>query len=301
MMRFPERVRLVEVGPRDGLQAVAAAVPTEQKIGLVRRLAAAGCPEIEVSSFVRPDRVPQLADAEAVFAGLQDLTQPRLSALVPNSRGLERALASGVRRIAVFAAASESFSLRNLGMDRAASLRAFSEVAQQATAAGATMRGYLSTSFVCPFEGEVDVEQVLRMAVALLELGVDEVSLADTIGAAVPTDVYRRLEALLRELPAERLALHFHDTSGTALANVLAGLQMGITTFDSSVGGLGGCPFAPGAAGNLATEDLVYMLDRMGIETGVDLAGIAEASRFIEPCLGHPLPSRQLQRLRATE
>ena len=299
MNSLPQVIRIVEVGPRDGLQAEAALVSTEAKVELVRRLAAAGCREIEVTSFVRADRVPQMADGEQVLAALRDLPGVRFSALVPNRRGLDRALAAGVERIAVFAAASETFAQRNLGMDVATSLRTFAEVVRDAAAAGVTARGYVSTSFFCPFEGEVPVEQVERVAAALFELGVDEVSLADTIGAAVPTDVSRRLETLIPALPLERLALHFHDTSGTALANVLAGLQRGITTFDSSAGGLGGCPFAPGAAGNLATEDLVWMAERMGVRTGIDLEGIAAASDFIEPLLGHPLPSRQLQRLRS--
>jgi hydroxymethylglutaryl-CoA lyase len=299
MSSLPAAIRVVEVGPRDGLQGEAAVVPAGAKIQLVRMLAAGGCREIEVTSFVRADRVPQMADAAEVLAGLRDLEGLRLSALVPNRRGLDRALAAGVTRIAVFAAASESFAARNLGMDVAASLRTFAEVVRAAASAGVSARGYVSTSFICPFEGEVPVEQVERVAASLLELGVDEVSLADTIGAAVPTDVSRRLERLSGTLPRERLALHFHDTAGTALANVLAGLQAGVTTFDSSAGGLGGCPFAPGAAGNLATEDLVWMAERMGIQTGIDVDQIAAASGFIEPYLGHPLPSRQLQRLRA--
>jgi len=300
MSVYPSGVKVVEVGPRDGLQNEPVPIPTEVKIGFVRKLAAAGLREIEVTSFVRPDRVPQLADAEAVLAGLADLPGTRLSALVPNERGLARALRSGVRRIAVFTAASESFTERNIGMPVEASLESFRRVTQEAAAAGMSVRGYVSTAFYCPYEGPIPPAQVLRVAAALLQMGVDEVSLGDTLGVAVPTEVDRLLETLRGELPVERLALHFHDTSGTALANVLAGLQAGVTVFDSSAGGLGGCPFAPGAAGNLATEDLVYLMERMGIETGVSLEKLAEASLFIEDHLGHGLSGKLLQRLRAS-
>lgn len=296
---------MVEVGPRDGLQNEPRPVPTEAKVEFIRRLAAAGCREIEATSFVRPDRVPQLADAEAVIAALRalqergELAGVRLSALVPNEKGLERALVAGVRRIAVFTAASEAFARRNLGMGIAESLRTFASVVRRAAREGVTARGYVSTAFACPFEGEIAPERVREVALGLLEAGVDEVSLGDTIGVAAPTDVFRLLEALLPAIRPERLALHFHDTSGTALANTLAGLEAGIRAFDSAAGGLGGCPFAPGAAGNLATEDLLYMLGRMGIAAGVSLEGVAAASTYLEPFVGHPLPSRQLQRLRA--
>jgi hydroxymethylglutaryl-CoA lyase len=302
MRALPQQVQVVEVGPRDGLQNEAELIPTEAKIAFIRMLVEAGCRDVEVSSFVHPQRVPQLADAEAVVAGLQAsglFPASVFSALVPNERGLERALAAGILRIAVFAAASEAFARKNIGMGIDQSLRAFAGIVRKAREAGLTARGYVSTCFVCPYEGEIAAGQVLRVAEALLEMGVDQVSLGDTIGVAVPSDVTRLLELLLKRLPREGLALHFHDTSGTALANVLAGLEMGIAACDSSAGGLGGCPFAPGAAGNLATEDLVYMLDRMGIETGISLEGIAAASASIEPFVGHPLPGRQYQRLKA--
>lgn len=299
---LPARVKVVEVGPRDGLQNEAAPIPTETKVAFIHALAAAGCREIEATSFVHPQRVPQLADAEAVLDGCRDLIREgavTLSALVPNARGLARALATGVPRIAVFTGASETFVRKNIGMGIAESLETFAPVVREALAAGLTVRGYVSTCFVCPYEAEVDAAAVLRVAEALAAMGVDEVAISDTVGAAAPTDVYRLLEALLPRLPAERLALHFHDTSGTALANVLAGLEMGISTFDSSAGGLGGCPFAPGAAGNLASEDLIYILERMGIATGLSLVGMAAATAQIEPALPHPMPGRQYQRLRA--
>jgi hydroxymethylglutaryl-CoA lyase len=297
---LPESVTVVEVGPRDGLQNEPHPIPTDAKAAYVRGLAAAGCRRIEVTSFVHPDRVPQLADAEALLSELGEPPEgTTYSALVPNERGLDRALRSGVRGIAVFTAASDSFVRKNLGMDRAGSLRQFEAIVRTARDAGLTVRGYVSTAFDCPYEGEIPPEAVLEVSEALLDMGVDELSLGDTIGVAVPGDVYLRLERWLTRLPAARLAMHFHDTSGTALANVLAALEMGISTFDSSAGGLGGCPFAPGATGNLATEDLLYMLERMGIDTGISLPGVAAASAAIEPHLGHPLPSRQFQRLRS--
>jgi isopropylmalate/homocitrate/citramalate synthase len=299
MRTFPARVRVVEIGPRDGLQNEAAIVPAEAKAAFIEQLARAGCAEIEVTSFVRPDRVPQLADAEEVLGLLPALPGTVLSALVPNERGLERALAAGLRRITVFTAASEDFNLRNIGLSIDASLDLIVRVVDAARAAGATARGYVSMAFIAPSEGEVPVERVAAIAGRLFESGVDEISLGDTVGLAAPGDVYERLEFLLPRLPADRVAMHFHDTSGTALANLLAGLEMGVSTFDSSAGGLGGCPFAPGAAGNLATEDLIYMMDRMGIQTGISLDAVFHASAAIEPLLGHSLPGRQFQRLRA--
>lgn len=297
--RYPARVRLVEVAPRDGLQNEPIQIPTGTKVEFIQRLAAAGCPEIEVTSFVHPARVPQLADAEAVLSALDLSSGTTFAALVPNERGLERALAAGVRRIAVFTGASETFVSRNIGMSIRESLDRFRPLVQRALAEGLSVRGYVSTCFGCPYEGEVSQEQVARITRELLDMGADEVSLGDTIGVAVPADVTRLLDLLLKRLPAERLALHFHDTSGTALANVLAGLEGGISCFDSSAGGLGGCPYAPGASGNLATEDLLYLLDRMGIETGISLDRVWQASAFVEPHLGHLLPGRQFRRIAA--
>ncbi|GMU56512.1 MAG: hydroxymethylglutaryl-CoA lyase [Candidatus Xenobia bacterium] len=287
-------VRLLEVGPRDGLQNEPEVIPTEVKIEYVRRLAAAGLKRIEVTSFVSPRWVPQLADASEVLAGL-DLPGLELSVLVPNQKGLERALEAGVRRIALFAAASESFSRKNLNRSIAESLDDYRPVARQALAAGMSLRGYLSTCFVCPFEGPVAPEKVAALTAELLEMGLDEVAISDTIGVAVPPQIKATLKAVLEVAPVEKLALHLHDTWGTALANVWAGLELGVRSFDASSGGLGGCPYAPGAAGNLATEDLVNLLERSGYDTGVDLGQLAEASRFLVQALGRELPSRVLR------
>lgn len=289
-----ERVQVVEVGPRDGLQNEPDPVATEHKLEFIRRLRQAGLQRIEVTSFVHPRWVPQLADAEEVVRGLPP--GEGFSVLVPNRRGLQRALAAGVREIAVFTAASETFNRKNTRRTLAESLEEIARVVEEAR--GLRVRGYISTAFVCPYEGEVPPRRVVPVARALLEMGIGEISLGDTLGAAAPTDVQRLLEAVLELAPARRWALHFHDTCGTALANVLRGLEMGVAVFDASAGGLGGCPYAPGASGNLATEDLVYMLDRMGIETGVDRAGVLQASRFMEKVLGRPLPARQLRRMR---
>ncbi len=296
---LPDSVRIVEVGPRDGLQNEATIVPTPSKIEFVNALVDAGLTEIEVTSFVSPRHIPQLGDAAELAGALSPREGVRLSALVPNARGLERAREAGIRRIALFTAASDTFTEKNIGMTVARSLTVFGEVAHLALEMGISIRGYVSTAFECPFEGAVSPQRVLEVTEQLLALGADEISLGDTIGVAAPTEVERLIELLRRRVPLGRLALHFHDTSGTALANVVAGLSLGITTFDASAGGLGGCPYAPGAAGNLATEDLVYLLQRMGIHTGVDLGRLAQASAIIERTLGRRLPSRQLQRLGA--
>lgn len=301
--QYPARVRVVEVGPRDGLQNEAEIVPTEAKIRFIEMLADAGFSDVEVSSFVNPKRVPQLADAAEVFAGLKPRPGVRYSALVPNMKGLERAMEAGVKSIALFTAASETFTQRNIGMTIAESLSVFKEIAGQAKQGGLWVRAYVSTAFHCPFEGRISPLQVLPVADALTEMGVDEISLGDTIGKAVPTEVSMLLDGVLGHQPStinHQLALHFHDTRGTALANVLTGLQYGITTFDSSAGGLGGCPFAPGAAGNLATEDLLYMLHGMGFETGVDLDKVVAASQFLAGKLGRPLPGKYLQSVQAS-
>ncbi|RME41154.1 MAG: hydroxymethylglutaryl-CoA lyase [Planctomycetota bacterium] len=293
-----ERVRIVEVGPRDGLQNESVHVATEQKIEWIRSLAAAGLRDIEITSFVHPNVVPQLADAAEVARSLPPLPGVTFSALVPNEKGLDRALEAGVRRIAVFTAASETFAQRNIRMSIPESLNVIARVIERAKVEGLTARAYLSTCFVCPFEGDIDETHVHDLTVELLDLGADEVAISDTIGAAVPTDVRRVTERLLGSVPAERIALHLHDTYGTALANVCAGLELGVRTFDASTGGLGGCPFAPGAAGNLATEDLVYLLDRMGYETGVDLSRVLQSADMMVDVLGRPLTSRQWQRVK---
>jgi hydroxymethylglutaryl-CoA lyase len=294
-VRLPGRVTVVEVGPRDGLQNEKTPIATADKIAFVDRLSSAGHQVIEVSAFVSPKWVPQMADAQEVFAGIRRTPGVRYTALVPNRPGLERALACGVNEVAIFAAASETFSRRNINQSIDESLETYRGVCADAAAAGVKVRGYLSTCFVCPFEGPIAPTQVASVTARLLELGVFEVAVSDTIGAATPGDVLRLLDALRPGLPLHQTALHFHDTRGTALANVLAGLDGGVTTFDSSAGGLGGCPYAPGAAGNLATEDLLFMLNGLGIETGVSIDTVAEASRLIESRLDHALPSRFLQ------
>ena len=293
----PRRVTVVEVGPRDGLQNEQARVSTADKIEFVNRLTAAHLPVIEVSAFVSPKWVPQMADAAEVFAGITRAPGTRYTALVPNLSGLDRAAAAGVSEIAIFASSTESFSRKNINQSIDESLATYKAVCERAIASGLRVRGYLSTAFGCPFEGAVDPQQVARVAGRLAELGVFEVAISDTIGTAHPGLVPRVLEAVLTRLPADRVALHYHDTRGTALANVLASLPFGIATYDASSGGLGGCPYAPGAAGNLATDDLIYMLDGLGIETGVSLAALSEASAFIASKIDHRLPSRYAQAL----
>ena len=298
-MRIPSRVSIVEVGPRDGLQNEKSLVTTADKIAFVDRLSAAGHRRIEVGAFVSPKWVPQMSDASDVFAGITRRAGVRYTALVPNRPGLARAIAAGVNEIAIFAAASETFSQRNINQSIEASLATYAAVCREALAMGVTVRGYLSTCFGCPYEGAIAPTQVANVARRLLDLGVFEVAISDTIGVAHPGQVPLVLDAVTAAVPLQQVALHFHDTRGTALANVLAALDYGVTTFDTAAGGLGGCPFAPGAAGNLATEDLLYMLDGLGVETGVDIAMVASASRLIQSRLDHPLPSRFLQSPRA--
>lgn len=294
---LPHTVRIVEVGPRDGLQNEKVQIPTEQKIQFITMLAEAGFPVVEATSFVSPRAIPQLSDASAVMAALKRFPTVQYSALVPNLKGMERAVAAGLRSVAVFTAASESFTRHNINATIAESLANFRPVVALGRQEGITVRGYISTVFGCPYEGAVAPRQVLSVTQALLEMGIDELSLGDTIGVATPNQVVDVLGLLLTDgaIPIERLAVHFHDTRGTALANVLASLQLGISIIDSSAGGLGGCPYAPGAAGNLATEDLLYMLHGMGIHTGVDLEKVVAATRFIAPWLGHALTSKYYQ------
>jgi hydroxymethylglutaryl-CoA lyase len=288
-------VTVVEVGPRDGLQNEQALVSTADKIEFVNLLSAAHLAVIEVSAFVSPKWVPQMADAAEVFAGIARAPGIRYTALVPNLAGLDRAIAAGVSEVAIFASSTETFSRKNINQSIDGSLTIYAAVCERALAAGVRVRGYLSTAFGCPFEGAVDPRQVAVVAERLAALGVFEVAISDTIGIAHPGQVPRVLEAVLARVPADRLALHYHDTRGTALANVLASLPFGIATFDASAGGLGGCPYAPGAAGNLATDDLIYMLDGMGIDTGVSLTAVSEASRFIASKIDHRIPSRHAQ------
>ena len=295
---LPSRVQVYEVGPRDGLQNEATPVPVEVKAELVRRLVAAGLRTVELTSFVPKAWVPQLGDAEELLALLGDDLPPRAPVLVPNAKGLQRALACGVREVAVFASATETFAKRNLNRTVAESLEMFAPVVDGARSAGLPVRGYVSMCFGDPWEGDVALEQVAGVALRLAQLGCTEVSLGDTIGVGTPGQVARLL-ALLGErgLGVDRLAVHFHDTYGMALANTLAALQAGVTVVDSAAGGLGGCPYAGSATGNLATEDLVWMLHGLGIETGVDLDALVATSTWMAGHLGRPSPSRTLTAL----
>ena len=292
-MPLPTRVRIYEVGPRDGLQNEAQPISTEQKVEFIRRLIAAGLREIEATSFVSPRAIPQLADADRLLEGLPPARGVRFPVLVPNLRGLQRARDAGVTAIAVFTAASDAFTERNIGMTVNESLETFGPVLEEARAEGWWTRGYVSTAFGCPYTGRVDPSRVVEVALALADLGVEEICLGDTIGVGVPVQVHDLTARLVDAgVPLSRLAYHFHDTRGTALANVVAGLEDGIHCFDASTGGTGGCPYAPGAAGNLATEDLVYMLDAMGIDTGVRLDGVLDAAAYISGVLGRPLSTK---------
>ncbi len=289
---LPPRVTIVEVGPRDGLQNEKGVITTADKIQFIDLLSDAGFPVIEATSFVSPRAIPQLADAAEVMAGITRRPGVRYTALVPNAKGMERALAAGLREVAVFTGASETFVQHNINMSIAGSIESFRPVLEMARAAGVRVRGYISTAFGCPYEGAVAPEAVKRVAAMLLELGVDELSIGDTIGVATPNQVVKVTEALAPLAGIERLAMHFHDTRGTALANVMTALQLGIAIFDSSAGGLGGCPYAPGASGNLATEDLLYLLSGLGIETGIDLEKVVTASAFLARARGQAPASR---------
>ena len=286
-------VRIYEVGPRDGLQNEATPIPTESKSRFIDLLADAGLREIEATSFVSPTAIPQLADADELMASLRRRDGVRYPVLVPNARGLARAEAAGVDAVCVFTAASEAFTERNIRMTIDASIDAFRPVIDRARELGWWTRGYVSTAFGCPYQGRVDPGAVADVAHRLLELGVDELSIGDTIGVAVPGDVRRVVAALgAAGIAPDRLAMHFHDTRGTALANVAAALDLGVRCFDASTGGTGGCPYAPGAAGNLATEDLVYLLNREGLRHGVDLDRLLAAAVHVSDTLGRPLGTK---------
>jgi hydroxymethylglutaryl-CoA lyase len=290
-------VRIYEVGPRDGLQAEPTLVATEDKLRFIEMLADAGLREIETTSLVSPKAVPQLADAEQLLAALVRRPEVRYPVLVPNQRGLERAIAASVNAICLVTAATDSYVRHNIGMSQAESLAVFEPIAAEARRRGWWIRAYVSTSFGCPYEGEVEASAVVAVSERLRTMGVDELAISDTVGVAAPYDVDRVLGALRAAgIGPEMIAMHFHDTRGTALANVLAALEHGVTTFDASTGGTGGSPFAPGAAGNLATEDLVYLLDRQGIRHGVDLDAVLEAARFIGIALGRREPVSKLGR-----
>jgi hydroxymethylglutaryl-CoA lyase len=295
MDRFPKRVTVYEVGPRDGLQNEPRPIATADKIALVDLLSATGLPQIEITSFVNPKWIPQLADGAEVAQRIQRQPGVGYSCLVPNAKGLERALASGMKEVAVFLSASETHNKKNVNKTVAETLTAFEEVIAPAKAAGARVRAYVSTVFGCPYEGHVDPKAVVALVKELRSRGVYQISLGDTIGVGTPLQVRTVLEQVLEVAPLDELALHFHDTRGTALANVLIGLSLGFHTIDSAVGGLGGCPYAPGASGNLATEDLVYMLHGMGIETGIDLDALVACSAKLAALVGHELPSKYLK------
>lgn len=289
---------VVEVGPRDGLQNEKIQIPTDLKVRFIDALSDARLPIVEVTSFVRPETIPQLSDAEEVMRRIRRLPGTRYPVLVPNERGFERALAAGAHEVAVFTAASETFNKRNINATIEESIARFAPVVERAVRERIRVRGYISTAFVCPYEGAVAPQRVIDVAERLLALGVDELSIGDTIGAATPNQVAELCALLFKSVEVGRLAMHFHDTRGTALANVLAALEMGVAIFDASAGGLGGCPYAPGASGNLATEDLLYMLQGMRIETGVSLDAVVAATSLIASALDHTPSSRYYQAAR---
>ncbi len=294
-MKLPERVTVYEVGPRDGLQNEARSVPTADKIAFIHALEDAGLKYIEITSFVSPQWIPQLADNAEVARGVRRKDGCTLSALVPNRRGLDGAIAAGMKEIAVFLSASETHNKKNINKTIAETLKAFQDVVPPAIAAGMKVRAYVSTVFGCPYEGEVDPERSVWLTGELRALGVYQVSISDTIGVANPAQVQDVLTRVLDKHPLSSVAVHFHDTQGTALANCVAAMQLGVDTIDAAVGGLGGCPYAPGASGNLATDDLVAMLHSMGVKTGIDLDKLVEASRLAASFVGHELPSKYLK------
>lgn len=298
MLHFPERVAVYEVGPRDGLQNEPSPVPTDVKVELIDRLTATGLPYIEASSFVHPRWIPQLGDAEQVVSRIQRAEGVRYGVLVPNMRGLDRALETGVKEIAVFVSSSETHNRKNLNRTIDESLENIAEVMGAVAGQGFWVRGYVSMVFGCPYEGDIPDDQILRVIDRLKELGVDQLSLGDTVGTGSPALVNERVRRIGQAVDLADVALHFHDTRGTALANIVAGLDAGVRIFDGAVGGLGGCPYAPGATGNVATEDLVQMLHSMGIDTGVDLDALVEVAAFIEGKLRKQLPGRYLRAAR---
>jgi hydroxymethylglutaryl-CoA lyase len=293
--RMPQRVTIYEVGPRDGLQNEARMVPTSSKVAFIDALSQTGLPAIEITSFVSPRWIPQLADASEVARRVTRRPGVSFSALVPNRRGLDDAIAAGMTEVAVFLSASETHNRKNVNKSIAQTLAAFDEVIGPAVGRGLRVRAYVSTVFGCPYEGEVSADAVAALAVTLCDMGVYQVSLGDTIGVANPRQVEGVLERVLADIPLDHVAVHFHDTQGTALANCTVALSLGVTTIDASIGGLGGCPYAPGAAGNLATEDVVAMLHAMGVDTGIDLEKLIDCSRLAASFVGHELPSKYLK------
>lgn len=293
--RLPETVKVFEVGPRDGLQNESKHVPTADKVRLIEALAQTGLKNIEITSFVSPKWIPQLADGLEVARSVKLPPDVQTSALVPNLKGYESAKQAGLKEIALFMSATETHSLKNINKSIADALATLKEVATLARGDGMRIRAYLSVVFICPYEGLVPAGQVAKLLMPLLEMGIDEISLGDTIGAATPKQVIELLKLISNDLDLRKVALHFHDTMGTALSNVVAGLESGVTTFDASIGGMGGCPYAPGAAGNLATEDLVYLLDRSGVKTGIDLEKLVDCGALAQEILGKELPGRYLK------
>ncbi|MGZ4122265.1 MAG: hydroxymethylglutaryl-CoA lyase [Tumebacillaceae bacterium] len=300
MFKWPTSVTIKEVGPRDGLQNEATVIKTEDKIEWINRLSQTGLKHIEITSFVNPKWIPPLADALEVASGITRVPGVTYSALTPNMRGLEGALKANLDEVAVFMSATEMHNKKNINKSIDETFPVLKEVVDEALKAGKIVRGYLSTVFGCPYEGKTDAHKAYYVAEKLLEMGIHELSIGDTIGVANPRQVQEVLEVFLKTIPADKMAMHFHDTRGTAMANVLASLEMGITTFDGALGGLGGCPYAPGASGNLATDDLLYMLHGMGIATGVDEQKMIEAAQYIGQRIGRPLPSHALQAYNAT-
>lgn len=294
-MNLPSEVSIVEVGPRDGLQNESTIVATADKARLIHALADAGLKRIELGSFVSPKWIPQMADSKELISSLKLPAGHRSSALVPNDKGYESALESGLKEIALFMSATESHNKKNINKSTDEALATLAQLAKRASADKLKIRCYLSVVFVCPYEGTTDPRKVEELVKKLVDIGIDELSLGDTIGGATPKDVWSILERVNHSVPKEKIALHFHDTRGTALANVLAGLQAGISIYDSSIGGMGGCPYAPGAAGNLASEDLVNMLNGMGIKTGINLDKLVDAGELAQTLVQHQLPGRYLQ------
>ena len=292
---LPKRVSITEVGPRDGLQNEPSWVPTETKKEFIRRLAATGLRRIEIGSFVAPKWIPPLKDGAEIGAAFSHMDGVETTALVPNLKGLENAHAAGMREINVFMSCSETHNKKNINKDIAETLRQFSELIPEAKRRGIKVLGYASTAFGCPYEGDVPRERVVSISKELMEMGADGIGIGDTIGVGNPLQTKRLLEKLLDVVPAEQVVMHFHDTQGTAVANAVASLEMGITRFDASIGGLGGCPYAPGASGNVPTENLVYTFHGMGVDTGIDLTRLLEVGAWIQDKLGHPLPSNGLK------
>lgn len=293
-----ERVKIVEVGPRDGLQNEKVTIPVAPRVTFIEKLVEAGLRTVEIGAFVRRSWVPQMAGTAEVWAAIEPRDDVDYPVLVPNMKGLDRAIEADVESIAIFTAASDTFNRRNINMSIEESFENYGPVAERARRQGMRIRGYVSCACGCPYEGDVAPERVLEVAARLLDLGCYEVSIGDTIGRGTPLQVQGLLGLILQVIPVGRLAMHFHDTRGMAVANTLASLEMGVTTFDASAGGLGGCPYAPGASGNVATEDLVYLFESLGIESGVDLDKLIDASASIAPFLDHPLPGRYIQATR---